>query len=49
MPMAPVPWRKTLRAENKGIRKHHYSRKVETPERVPGSTWIRRHRWQIPS
>ena len=40
-------WRKTLRAEAKGIRKHHYSRTVETEQPRPGSTWVRRHRWMV--
>jgi len=40
-------WRKTLRAEAKGIRRRHL-RTVETEQPRKGSTWTRRHRWQVP-
>lgn len=38
-------WRKTLRAEAKGIYRRH-ARTVETEEPRLGSTWYRRHKWQ---
>ena len=41
-------WRKTLRAEAKGIYRRHYTRTVETEQPRKGSTWVRRHRWQVP-
>jgi len=41
-------WRKTLRAEAKGIYRRH-TRTVETEQPQKGSTWVRRHRWQVPS
>jgi len=46
-PAAPLPWRKTLRAEAKGIY-HRHERAVKTEPPREGSTWVRRHRWQIP-
>jgi hypothetical protein len=36
-------WRKTLRAEAKGIYRRHYTRAVETEAPRKGSTWRRRH------
>lgn len=39
-------WRKTLRAEGKGVRRRH-ARIVETEAPRKGSTWVRRHRWQV--
>jgi len=45
-PIAPVPWRKTLRAEAKGAHRRHV-RLVETEQRRPGSTWFRRHWGQL--
>jgi len=45
-PIAPVPWRKTLRAEAKGLDRRHV-RLSEAPEPIPGSTWFRRHWGQM--
>jgi hypothetical protein len=39
-------WRKTLRAEAKGVRRRHV-RIVETEAPRKGSTWVRRHRWMV--
>ena len=38
-------WRKTLRAEAKGIYRRH-KRTVKTEQPRKGSTWLRRHNWQ---
>jgi len=44
-PVTPWTWRKTLRAEAKGIY-HRHKRTVETEQPHRGSTWYRRHKWQ---
>lgn len=45
-PVTPWTWRKTLRAEAKGIYRRH-KRTVETEQPRRGSTWYRRHKWQV--
>jgi hypothetical protein len=45
-PVTSQTWRKTLRAESKGIHSPH-ERTVETEQPRKGSTWYRRHKWQL--
>jgi hypothetical protein len=45
-PITPQTWRKTLRAESKGTY-HRHERTVETEQPRKGSTWYRRHKWQL--